>query len=121
MIEGLFAMSEFINDFDEEGDIRGYYIPITASKRAKGDKFDRVEGISGFFERGNTFWNEAEKDTADFTLAVETYLAFEKGAKIPLDFLDALQGGFTEVNAISFVSKFDIITNSRESFQKQRF
>ena len=121
LIEGLFAMSEFINDFDEEGDIRGYYIPIVPSKRAKGDKYDRIEGISGFFERGNTFWNEAEKDTADFTLAVETFLAFEKGAKIPLDFLDALQGGFTEVNAITFVSQFDIMTNSRDSFQKERF
>lgn len=121
MIEGLFAMSEFVNDFDEEGDQRGYYIPVVPSMRTKADKFDRIEGISGFFERRNTFWNEAEKDTADMELAKETYLAFEKGAKIPLDFLDALHGAFTEVNAISFVAKFEIHTTKRTTFQKNRY
>ncbi|MEG1762874.1 MAG: hypothetical protein RR256_04615, partial [Bacteroidales bacterium] len=39
-IEGFFAMDEFINDFDSEGDQRGYYIPIKADKRPKGDKYD---------------------------------------------------------------------------------
>lgn len=121
IIEGLFAMSEFINDFDEEGDIRGYYIPVVSSKRAKGDKEGRIEGISGFFERRNTFWNEAEKNNADQILARDTYLAFEKGAKIPLDFLDALHGAFTEVNAAAFVDKFEIITTPRSSSGQNRW
>ncbi|MDY0215951.1 MAG: hypothetical protein RBS19_03235 [Bacteroidales bacterium] len=121
MIEGLFAMSEFINDFDAEGDLRGYYIPVTSNKSAKGDKFDRIEGLSGFFERGNMFWNEAEKDTSDQILARDTYLAFEKGAKIPLDFLDALHGATSELNAITFVSKFDIHSTPRSTFKKHRF
>ena len=121
MIEGLFAMSEFINDFDAEGDLRGYYIPVTSNKSVKGDKFDRIEGLSGFFERGNVFWNEGEKDTTDQVLARDTYLAFEKGAKIPLDFLDALHGATSEINAITFVSKFDIHSTPRNTFQKHRF
>jgi len=121
IIEGLFAMSEFVNDFDEEGDSRGYYIPVVDSKRAKGNKFDRIEGISGFFERLNVFFNIAEKDNADSILARETYLAFEKGAVIPLDFLDALQGAFTEVNAITFVAKFEVKTVSREATKTRYF
>lgn len=121
LIEGLFAMSEFLNDFDEEGDVRGYYIPVVASKRSKSDKFERIESLSGFFERGNTFWNEEEKDTTDQTLARETYLAFEKGAKIPLDFLDALQGAFTELNAVTFASEFEILTTPRATFKKYRY
>ena len=120
MFEGLFAMSEFQNDFDEEGDIRGYYIPIVPSSRAKGDKFDRIEALS-IFERGHFYANEAEKDNADMVLAKDTYLAFEKGAKIPLDFLDALQGANSEINAITFVSSFNIVTTPRSVFQKNRF
>jgi len=120
-IEGLFAMGEFVTDFDEEGDIRGYYIPVVASKRGKADKYDRIESISGFFERMNMFFNEAEKDNADSILARDTLLAFEKGATIPLDFLDALQGALTEINAITFVEKFDVRTIPRSAFQKDRF
>lgn len=121
IIEGLFAMSEFVNDFDEEGDTRGYYIPVVASKRSKANKFERIEGISGFFERLNVFFNEAEKDNADSILARDTYLAFEKGASVPLDFLDALQGAFTEVNAITFVEKFEVRTTPRSAVKTRYF
>lgn len=121
LFEGLFAMSEFVNDFDEEGDIRGYYIPIVPSMRAKSDKFDRIEGLSGLFERGNFFANEAEKDFADMILAKDTWLAFEKGAKIPLDFLDALHGAIAELNAVSFIQEFEIHTTPRSTFQKNRY
>lgn len=121
IIEGLFAMSEFVNDFDEEGDSRGYYIPVVASKRAKANKFDRIEGMSGYFERLNTYFNIDEKDNADSILARDTMLAFEKGASVPLDFLDALQGAFTEVNAITFVEKFEVKTLSREATKTRYF
>jgi len=121
IIEGLFAMSEFVNDFDEEGDSRGYYIPVVASKRAKANKFDRIEGMSGYFERMNTYFNVDEKDNADSILARDTLLAFEKGASVPLDFLDALQGAFTEVNAITFVEKFEVKTLSREATKTRYF
>ncbi len=113
IIEGLFAMSEFVNDFDNEGDERGYYIPVVSSKRSKADKFQRIEGMSDFFERRNMFFNEAEKDNSDQILARDTLLAFEKGAKIPLDFLDALQGGITEVNQSTFIAQFEIKTTPR--------
>lgn len=120
-IEGLFAMSDFVNDFDEEGDLRGYYIPVVASKRTKADKFDRIEGMTGFFERLNVFWNEALENTADFILAKDTWLAFQKGAAIPLDFLDALQGAFTEITQITFVEKFEVKTIARSEYQNNRF
>lgn len=113
IIEGLFAMSEFVNDFDSEGDERGYYIPVISSKRAKADKFQRIEGLSDFFERRNAFFNEAERDSADQVLLRDTLLAFEKGAKIPLDGLDATQGAFTEVNQSTFIAQFEIKTTPR--------
>ena len=115
IIEGLFAMSEFVNDFDSEGDERGYYIPVVSSKRAKADKFMRIEGMSDFFERRNVFFNEAEKDNADQILLRDTLMAFEKGVKIPLDGMDALQGAFTEVNQSTFISQFEIKTTKRKT------
>lgn len=124
MFEGLFAMSMFLNDFDEVGDLRGYHIPITSSKRPKADKFSRIEALSGFFERRNVFFNENEKNNADSILFRDTLLAFEKGAKIPLDGLDACQGAFDQVNRISFVDKFEPILISRKnilSHSKNRF
>lgn len=48
-IEGLFAQDEFVNDFDEVGEERGYYIPVVADKRPKEGKYDRVESRSGFY------------------------------------------------------------------------
>ena len=47
LIEGLFSMDEFVNDFDAEGDTRGYYIPVRADKRPKGDKYDRIATKEG--------------------------------------------------------------------------
>jgi hypothetical protein len=124
LIEGLFAMGMFVSDFDEEGDLRGYHIPVVASKRAKSGKFDRIEAMSGWFERMNVFFNEAEKDNADQILLRDTLLAFEKGAGIPLDGLDAMQGGFEEVNQMARVDKFPAKTTSRSdviSKSKNRF
>lgn len=121
IIEGLFAMDEFVNDFDDVGDERGYYIPVVASKRIKGDKFDRIESMTSHYERMRVFYNEKEKDNADTILARDTLLAFEKGADIPLDYLDAQEGGMAELNAVTFRSKFDIVTTSRDSMRHRYY
>lgn len=96
-IEGLFAQDEFINDFDEEGDSRDYYIPIVADKRSKEGKHDRVESILGFFERRNVWWNEDEKEEQDQVDAIEQFTSFEKGSKAHDDYPDAVHGAFREI------------------------
>jgi hypothetical protein len=62
LIEGLFAQDEFVNDFDTEGDRRGYYVPVVADKSVKENKYDRIESMAGYFERRNVFFNENEKE-----------------------------------------------------------
>lgn len=93
MIEGLFAMDEFVSDFDNEGDKRGYYIPIVADKRSKTDKFDRIESLSGYFERKNVWFNTEQKD-ADMQVLIDQFLAFEKGSGAHDDGPDAVHGAF---------------------------
>ena len=99
-IEGLFSMDEFVNDFDSEGDERGYYIPVKADKRPKENKYDRIEATQSFFERHNVFFNIDEKDTADQTELVDQYLAFEKGSGAAVDGPDAAEGALSKLNTV---------------------
>jgi predicted phage terminase large subunit-like protein len=113
LIEGLFAQDEFVNDFDMEGDRRGYYIPVVADKSTKGNKFDRIESMAGFFERLNVYFNESLKNSPDFTRLTDQLLAFEKGSGANDDGPDALQSDFAELNKVTFVEKFEIRTTPR--------
>lgn len=113
LIEGLFAQDEFVNDFDEEGDERGYHIPVVADKRGKADKFDRIESTAGFFERHNVIFNIEEQDSPDQRTLIDQFLAFEKGSQANDDGPDAWQGAESKLNRITFVEKFEPRTTSR--------
>lgn len=114
LIEGLFAMDEFVNDFDIEGDKRGYYIPVVADKRGKAGKFDRIESIAGHFERHNVIFNEAEKGDPYLATLIDQILAFAKGSKANDDGPDALHGAMADLNKATFVAKFTPQIVSRE-------
>lgn len=106
-IEGLFAMDEFVSEFDHEGDERGYHIPVIADKRGKANKYDRIESTEGYFERRWVFFNEDEKDHMDQRELIDQYLAFEKGSNANDDGPDAGHGAIDEVNRVSFIEKFE--------------
>jgi len=123
-IEGLFAMDDFVNDFDNEGDLRGYYIPVVADKRPKADKDDRIEAMAAFWERRNCFFNEDEKNNYDQIELRDQMLAFEKGSGVAKDGPDALEGGFAECNRTTREDKFGpIITTIEDMYNhsKNRF
>lgn len=113
MIEGLFAMDEFVNDFDTEGDKRGYYIPVTANKRTKDNKYDRIESMAGFFERHNVFFNEVLKHNADQQELISQFLAFEKGSNAHDDGPDAVHGAFSNLNAATVPKSFEYAFGER--------
>lgn len=113
LIEGLFAQDEFVNDFDTEGDRRGYYVPVVADRKAKGNKYDRIESMAGHFERINVFFNEDEREQSGQVNLIDQLLAFEKGSGANDDGPDALQSAIAELNKVTFVSSFDIKTTPR--------
>lgn len=119
MIEGLFAMDDFVTDFNLEGDIRGYYIPVVPDKRGKENKFFRIESMSGFFERHNVIFNEAEKGNPYQVTLIDQFMAFCKGSKANDDGPDAVHGAFSELNKSTFVEKFEPQTVSRETLQSK--
>ena len=107
-IEGLFSMDEFVNDFDIEGDNRGYYIPVVPDKRSKEGKFDRIEAISGFWERRNVWYNELTEGSSDEEEELEQLLAFEKGSGAHDDAPDADAGAFSFLNFEVFQSQAEV-------------
>lgn len=112
-IEGLFAMDDFVNDFDIEGDKRGYHIPVVPDKSPKGDKHDRIEGTSGYFERHNVYFNESK--TKDINVLVDQYLAFEKGSAAKKDGPDFVQGAMEKLNIRTRKKKAKWVAGKRKS------
>jgi len=121
-VEGSFAQDMFVDDFDKEGDRRGYYIPVVADKKSKANKEERIESMTGYFERGNVFFNKEQKGTNDFQELEDQILAFEKGSLVNDDAPDCLQSAIQELNLNTF--RFPIHTVSRKeiiSRNKNRF
>jgi len=114
-IEGLFSMDEFVNDFDTEGDDRGYYIPVIADKRPKGDKHERIEATQSWFERRNVFFNAEERQNADQIELTDQFLEFEKGAGIAVDGPDAFEGALSKLNFTSRKARGTYKHQPRES------
>lgn len=114
-IEGLFAMDEFVSDFDAEGEKRGYYIPVSADKRSKADKYDRIESLNGHFERKNVFFNSDDIPESDMQTLIDQFLAFEKGSNAHDDGPDATHGAFSYLNQKSRISKGTYAFGERSS------
>jgi hypothetical protein len=114
-IEGLFAQDEFVNDFDEEGDARGWWIDVVADKRPVGNKFDRIESTSSKYERRNVYYNEAKKGSADFDAGLDQLLAFEKGSQAPDDAPDADHAAFDLLDRKTFTESFTPRITARET------
>ena len=91
-MEANFLQEMILDEFDAEAKIRGYLLPIKADKRAKPDKFQRIEALSPFYERGHIIYNEAQKDDKDMQTAVEQLMAIEKGSRTADDSPDADEG-----------------------------
>jgi hypothetical protein len=99
-IEANFIQEMFLNDFDEEGDVRGYYLPIRADKRSKGPKFDRIENMVPIFQRGYLWFNAKKKKDPDFLTLKDCLLAFEKGSGAPDDPPDSIEGGIFQLRRL---------------------
>lgn len=103
-IEGLFAQDEFVSDFDTEGDLRGWHIPVIADKRSKEGKYDRVAGTQGYFQRRWVFFNIDEKEHADQVELLDQYYSFERGSEAHDDGPDAAHGAMMDLMQMAMES-----------------
>jgi hypothetical protein len=120
-IEGLFAQDEFVSDFDTEGDLRGYHIPVVADKRGKANKHDRIESTEAHFHRRWCYFNIEEKESADQIELLDQYYNFEKGSQANDDGPDCAHGGITEVNLLAFQEAFEPIISGYEGAERNSY
>lgn len=119
-IEGLFAQDEFVSDFDAVGDEFGWYVPVIADKKSKSNKEDRIESMVGYFERGNVWINEAEKNSTDMQEVVNQTLAFSKSSGAHDDAPDAVQSAISKLNVSAMTNKTPLKTTSRKEINNKK-
>ncbi len=112
-MEANFMQDTILDEFRREGDLRGYQLPISADRRKKPDKFQRVEAISPLWERGFVTYNEDEKNDPDMLAGIDQTLAFEKGMRGHDDAPDADEG------AIWYLQKHTRVNSFTPSFGRR--
>lgn len=116
LIEGSFSQDDFVSDFDAEGEERGYTITVRADKKAKKDKYDRIESMAGFFEKHLVYFSEKQR-TPDQVTLIDQLLAFEKGSQAHDDAPDALQSAISKLNKVTHKTKAKSAFGARTSFR----
>lgn len=91
-MEANFMQDIILDEFTTEGNARGYQLPISADRRRKPDKFQRIEAVSPLWERGFVFYNEALRDSPDMQIGIDQTLALERGSRAHDDAPDADEG-----------------------------
>lgn len=113
-MEANFMQDTILDEFRREGDLRGYQLPISADRRKKPDKFQRIEAISPLWERGFVSYNDAERNDPDMLAGIDQTLAFEKGMRGHDDAPDADEG------AIWFLQKHSRVNSFTPSFGRRK-
>lgn len=91
-MEANFMQDIILDEFQTEGMLRGYQLPIMPDRRKKPDKVQRIEAVSPLWERGMVWYNEALRDTPDMQAGIEQTLALEHGSRQHDDAPDADEG-----------------------------
>lgn len=113
-MESNFAQYLYIDDYDAEGDERGFTLPLQGDDRPKQNKFARIESIEPFFARGEIIINEELKENEHWLRAKDDLLAFQKGTSTPLDFPDTLEGAISKGRKQIVSNNFEIKFGERE-------
>lgn len=79
-MEANFMQDVILDEFAEEGNLRGYQLPIMPDKRKKPDKLQRIEAVSPLWERGFVFYNVAKRKTRTCRWASNRHWHWSTGA-----------------------------------------
>nr|DAM28797.1 MAG TPA: Large Terminase [Caudoviricetes sp.] len=116
-MEANFMQDIILDEFETEGRIRGYQLPIMPDTRKKPDKLQRIEAVSPLWERGLVWYNEALKGTPDMETGIDQTLSLGPGSRSHDDAPDADEGAiwFLQRYARSFCDMPVVVPRSRPS------
>lgn len=97
-MEANFMQDMLLQEYDREGEARGYMLALRPDKRQKPDKYGRIENLSPLFERKIIRFSRAEKKDADMQTLVSQFLGFPFSHD---DGPDAVEGGIFKMGKIS--------------------
>ncbi len=81
-----------LDEFQKEGELRGYQLPIAMDHRKKPDKLQRIESVAPLWERGLVYYNEDLKESQDMQVGIDQTLSLEHGSRAHDDAPDADEG-----------------------------
>ncbi len=98
-LEQVFLQEMFLQEFYEAGKQRGRMVPVTGDKRAKPDKYMRIESLlEPLCRNGKLFLNDAERNTSGMRVLEQQFLAFGPGSNAHDDGPDAVEGAIWIIN-----------------------
>ena len=103
-----------LDEFEAEGERRGYQLPIMADRRKKPDKLQRIESVSPLWERGWVYYNEALRDSEDMQVGIDQTLSLEHGSRAHDDAPDADEGAIFILQQQGRLSTFPVRIGERE-------
>ena len=112
-IEANMLQDIILDEFETEGKLRGYQLPIMPDYRKKPEKIQRIEATSPLWERGQVFYNEALKDSPDMQVGIEQTLALERGSRGHDDAPDADEGAIWYIQRNTRQDTFKPVAVSR--------
>lgn len=93
-MEEVFLQTLLYKDFHAAGKKKGWQLPIQGDTRKKPDKDQRISACAGYFERGQVYFNEAEKDNHHMINLIYQFTSFQPGhTNIKKDGPDSWEGG----------------------------
>jgi len=97
-MEEVFLQDLLYKDFMAVAKVKGWPLPISGDQRQKPDKDARIASLSGYFERGNWYFNELEKENHHMVNLIYQFTSFQPGhTGIKKDGPDSCEGGVFKI------------------------
>lgn len=100
-MEGKFYQKLLLKDFTRMAQVKGFQIPILEDLRDKPNKDARIVALQSYFNRGEFFFNKAEREQPGMIMLKTQFLGFKPGStRTKKDGPDSVEGAKFKIDQI---------------------